>query len=368
MGTPPLKAGWLIPPRQPPWAKQALNQLVKRAPRGNELIWFTSSGTESVNQVKCIGLEPAAILASARAVNRHLRVSGKDRWLLTLPEYHVGGYMIRVRAILSDSKVFVLSKWDAHAFRARVVENKICLASLVPTQVHDLVAAKLKAPRTLRAIVVGGGAFSPGLYAEARRLGWPVLPSYGLTESASMVATAPLSSLRRASYPALEILDHARVKVKAGVIWVRGDSVTKSIAIADGKSCTFLDPRQNGWLKTSDLGQLSGVRLKVIGRRGEVVKVLGTLVSLAQLESDVEPFLGKCVVLAQPDVRAGSRLVAVTESKASLKLLAAAFGRYNEKVKGPHRLFSFCCVKSLPRTPLGKIKKTILAVQLGLRS
>ena len=40
------------------------------------------------------------------------------------------------------------------------------------------------------------------LYREARALGWPCLPSYGLTETASQVATAPLESLAGLHCPA----------------------------------------------------------------------------------------------------------------------------------------------------------------------
>ena len=42
--------------------------------------------------------------------------------------------------------------------------------------------------------MTGGGALDPSLYKQARDLGWPLLPSYGLTECGSQVATASLSS------------------------------------------------------------------------------------------------------------------------------------------------------------------------------
>ena len=63
-------------------------------------------------------------------------------------------------------------------------------SSLVPAQVLDLVRAGLRPPPVLRAIVVGGGAISAELYRDARALGWPVLPSYGMTECCSQIATA----------------------------------------------------------------------------------------------------------------------------------------------------------------------------------
>ena len=101
------------------------------------------------------------------------------------------------------------------SFIVFAARRRATLSALVPAQIHDLVEAELHAPESLRAIVIGGGALSPTLYARARALGWPLLPSYGLSELCSQAATAPLSSLDEvlSDMPAPELLSHVEAKL-----------------------------------------------------------------------------------------------------------------------------------------------------------
>ena len=116
------KGPWLYSSKLPSWQKNLIRTLKSRAPQVNGLIWILSSGTSAVNEVKAIGIRKAALLASARAVNRHLRSDAADRWLLTLPVYHVGGLGILARSHLSKAEVFQLGSWSAEAF-AQAVAN-----------------------------------------------------------------------------------------------------------------------------------------------------------------------------------------------------------------------------------------------------
>ena len=87
--------------------------------------------------------------------------------------------------------------WDGYydiggGQKLRLADRGVTHTSLVPTQVHDLVKADLRAPETLKAIVVGGGHLDAATGRLARTLGWPVLASYGMTEAASQIATQTL--------------------------------------------------------------------------------------------------------------------------------------------------------------------------------
>src|SRR5207253_1068669 len=99
------------------------------------------------------------------------------------------------------SKVVKGGEWNPARTVKKWKDRKVTLTSLVPTQVFDLVSANLTAPKNLRAAVIGGGALDPSLYLKARELGWALLPSYGLTECASQVATASLDSLGKKEFP-----------------------------------------------------------------------------------------------------------------------------------------------------------------------
>ncbi len=248
-----------------------------RVPRVDDVLWILSSGTSSVDEVKAVGLPLGAIEVSARAVNAHLKATRADRWLLTLPTYHVGGLGILVRAKLAGSAVVSLTKWDAHAFVAAVRSQGITLTSLVPTQVYDLVSSGLSAPKNLRAIVVGGGALDVSLYAQARVLDWPLLPSYGLTECASQVATASLDSLGEDFYPDFEILKHVQVKTREGRVFLKSEALCRWIArMKKSGEFSLEDPLRDGWLATEDQAELraGGRAIRFLGRRDEIVKIL----------------------------------------------------------------------------------------------
>ncbi|MFM8458641.1 MAG: AMP-binding protein, partial [Chthoniobacterales bacterium] len=166
-------------------------------------IWMASSGTSG--RVKIVALSRAAIEASAAAVNRHLGVSPADRWINPLPIFHVGGLGIVARAALSQTPCHSVEKWSPEEFVRRAADCGATLSSLVPAQVHDLVNAQLRCPPSLRAIVVGGAALNESLLVRAAQLGWPLLSSYGMTETASQVTTANTGAK---DFTWLPLLDH----------------------------------------------------------------------------------------------------------------------------------------------------------------
>ncbi|NJL26167.1 MAG: AMP-binding protein, partial [Calothrix sp. SM1_5_4] len=256
-----------------------MHDLRERVPGDSDLVWILSSGTQSVNQIKCIGLSREAILVAAEGANRHLsadvdvdvdagaqppgfghdpdpRSRSRDIWLNPLPLYHIGGFAILARGGFERGREFLFyaGKWDANAFHAQAERERATLTSLVPTQVHDLVRLSLRAPVSLRAIVVGGGTLDPGLYGRARDLGWPVLPSYGLTECGSQVATAGLESLRSSGYPALKVLSHVEVELRESRVCLRSAALCRWIATLDVTG-EFRLSGGGDWFCTEDLAE-----------------------------------------------------------------------------------------------------------------
>lgn len=335
----------LLNPRMPDRERTALESYVIPLP-GH--IWLATSGTTGA--LKMTALSKDAMLASAAAVNRRLESTAGDVWCCVLPTFHVGGLGIYARAHLSGAKV-VAMPWGADEFAKK---KGITLASLVPAQVSDLVSAGLRAPASLRAIVVGGGALSSELYEGARRLGWPVLPSYGMTETCSQVATAEPGS------PALMMLDHAVAGVEAdGRLRFQGSSLLTGYGTAEG----FIDPRQDGWFVTNDIGEVHERALRVIGRSGEFVKIGGELVALARLDRIAESVAGaKAAVVAMPDARLGHVIWLAVEPGIDE---AAVAREYDERVLPFERVRQVVRVARLPRTELGKLKRNELQAQVS---
>lgn len=321
----------LLNPRMPEEERRRLGYSVIPLP-GH--IWLATSGTSG--SLKLTALSKHALLASAAAVNRHLHSDASDVWCNLLPTFHVGGLGIHARAFLSGARV------------VSSLEEGVTLASLVPAQVVDLVRARQTAPRSVRAIVVGGGALSDDAYREGRELGWPLLPSYGMTECCSQVATATLES------PQLVLLDHIEARVESdGRLALRSEALLTGYATEEG----FVDPKRNGWFVTEDVASLEGRVLRVEGRRGDFVKIGGESVDLSRLDRILGGLGADAAVLAVPDERLG-HVIALAVASGDADAIAAAF---NERVFPFERARSIVWVAEIPRTPLGKIIRARLA-------
>ena len=359
-------------PHLPTAQKKILKQLVARVPRENGLLWLLSSGTQSQGRVKAIALREQNFLCSAESVNRHLQSTRDDRWLVAIPHYHVGGLSIYARAHLSGAQVFVYrQRWEPFHFTEALARDKITLTSLVPTQVHDLVMSAQVSPPTLRAAVIGGGSLSPLLYERARELGWPVLPSYGLTECCSQVATARLESLQESQFPDLEVLQHVQVQLRDGRIFLQSPAIGPWVAVAKPNGeFTLENPCPQGFLPTEDLAEWKAGRLRILGRRDDVVKILGVLVKVDDVEHRLREHFsraglsGDFAVVATPDLRNENKLVIFTSGMESIQTWQAQLERFNAQVEGPQRVTGFCWVPEIPRNEMGKIKKGALRQRL----
>ena len=242
-------------------------------------VFITTSGSK---QKKCIALSKKSFLNSAQAVNDHLKAQKKDRWLVCLPLFHVGGLSILARSFLSQSDYFFIKgSWSVDDFLNQIHSQKITLTSLVPTQVYDLVSQNIRSPSMLRAVVVGGGSLTPSLYQEARKLGWPLLPSYGLTEACSQVATASLDSLNHSKIPLLKILEHCQVHIEKKMIQIKSSSLLTGWYDLSSKEKTFHKCEES--YLTEDRGEVLEDCLKVEGR-SQVVKIKGHNVSILKLK------------------------------------------------------------------------------------
>ncbi len=335
------------------WDVTPLEAWAERQPELRGHLLLGTSGSTGVS--KWMALSRHAFLASAHAVNSHLNSTGEDRWLLALPLFHVGGLGVLARARLSGSEVAVVPvPWSAAGFVETCRTTQATLSALTPTQISDLVAASLTAPASLRALVVGGGALSRSDARAARRLGWPVLQSYGLTEAASQVATAEPGEAAEES--GMVILSHWETRTNPqGLLELRGPALASGWVEWMGSE-GILHPLAGagGWFTTRDLVRLSGNRLEILGRADRCVKVGGELVSLDGLQEVWESVsITPGWIAARPDERLGHVVVLVLcEGRESDT--AASIASFDAKVAPFERIRAVIEVPRLPRSPLGK--------------
>jgi O-succinylbenzoic acid--CoA ligase len=304
--------------------------------------WLATSGTGG--RMKLVALSHDALEASALAVNKHLSADKHDVWINPLPLFHVGGLGMMVRAQLSGARHATFEQpWKPRDFTRAAETAGATLSALVPAQVHDLVLARCRAPRSLRAAVVGGGALTPKLHDQAAALGWPLLPSYGLTEAASQVATAHPGEPCTGWLP---LLDHLEARVDDdSVLELRGASLLTGWMLfeADG-SCRWEDPKRAGWYRTGDRAAFRGRELRVLGRVDDLVKIRGELVDVAALECALQARVtgGRVAIYRVSSARNGAVLRVVAENADALRQARALrdeifppYARPEEFAEGP---------------------------------
>ncbi len=300
-----------------------------------------------------------AILKHAALVNVYLDISENDVFGLALPSYHVGGLGVIARAHVSGARVAVYSdKWSAGSCVAFLNENKVSVLSLVPTQLVDIVNGVHTCPKSVRAVVIGGGRLDPDVRAEALKLGWSILESYGMTETGSQIATGSFGKTGH-----LDLIGGWQVRTdREGLLEVKGDCLLEGYLLegADGDDrWQFVDPKVGGWFTTSDrvdVLELDGrTGIKFIGRSDQRVKILGELVDVTSLESRLSLLIRDEVYLVPLlDDRRGVKLYPVVDKMENSDLIR------DLSWSGLEQLEESIVVSHFPRNEMGKLRRSKL--------
>jgi O-succinylbenzoic acid--CoA ligase len=306
--------------------------------------FFRTSG--SSGREKWVALSDEALEWSARSVIGALGIVSKDVLGLALPVIHVGGYGMILRAKISGASLVKLeTRWNAGGFADWCDVNRVTITSLVPTQVYDLVSARLECPTSMRTLVVGGGPLDVELARKARGLGWPVVPSYGMTETSSQVATGD----------GLPLLQGWEAKIVEGRLALKGDGLLSAIILRKGDGFIAEDPKVDGWYVTNDRCEFVGKGLRILGRADRLVKVLGELVNLEELEKFWREKLNcEVALVARPNERRGVSLFLFYEG------IEVDLERWNASLPGPERVVEAIAINLLPRSVLGKVDRFAL--------
>jgi O-succinylbenzoic acid--CoA ligase len=338
-------------------------------PDADAAILFTSGTT---GRPKGARLSAGNLLFSAAASRERLGVCAGDRWLLTLPLYHIGGLSILYRAFL-DGTTVVLTEgaFDPRRLEETMQRFQITLISLVPTQLHRLLEAEIAFPPSLRLILLGGAAAPPDLLRRAYERGLPVAPTYGLTEAASQVATMLPEEARRKLGSVGKPLSGVTVRIvgedgrelpagEIGEIVVSGENVMRGYLGHDD-----LNPPKV--FRTGDLGFLDDDGdLWLVQRRSDLIISGGENIYPAEVENALRlhPAVADACVVGLPSAEWGQTPAAAVVLKAGMSAapdeLEAHCKRHLAAYKRPRRIIFVDC---LPQTASGKfIRQEVAAL------
>ena len=152
-----------------------------------QLLLFTSGTTGTP---KVVQLTMGNLLAGAVASGFRLGVEPEDRWLVPLSLHHMGGIAPVLRSTLYGTTTIVRGSFDPGGTVDDVQTYDVTCISLVPTMLRRMLSARGTLPDSLRFVLVGGAPCPVELVERCRDFSVPVAPTYGMTETASQVATA----------------------------------------------------------------------------------------------------------------------------------------------------------------------------------
>jgi O-succinylbenzoic acid--CoA ligase len=224
--------------------------------------------------------------------------------------------MIGHRCALAGAAVVLHEGFDAAAVARDLVRHHVTHLSLVPAMLARLLAVRGEPPPDLRVLLVGGQSLSGILARRAIDAGWPLHLTYGMTETASQVATSSRLDAVPAAGQVGPLLPGIEVRC-AGTpgsparISLRGPVVMTGYANPERRPG---DGLEDGWLPTNDLGCLTGSgELVVWGRADEILVIGGEAVVPSRVEHRLleAPGVRAVVVLGFEEPVWGHRLVAV---------------------------------------------------------
>jgi len=349
------------------------------SPGDPRAILFTSGTT---GDPKPVVLTAGNLLASAVASAFRVGVLPDDRWLCELPAYHMGGIAPFYRAALQGTTVVVLRRENdfdpertVHALR----ERRATGVSLVPTQLERVLAATDgRLAGSLRFVLLGGGPAPENLVVRATERGVPVHPTYGMTETASQIATArpgeAAENPRTVGGP-LAVTDVTVVDDdgnplgpgEVGEFVVDGPTVTpgyyRDLAATDRAFGEY-------GLHTGDEGYAdqSG-RLYVRGRRSDRIVTGGENVSPTVVREAIRDLEGveDAGVVGLEDQEWGERVAALVVRGRPDLSRADLLAGLEESLVGHERPKTVGFVEQLPRTASGTIDREAVRERFGKR-
>ena len=291
-------------PRRFVWTKQTY-EVCLRFNQPADIIFTSGTTGEPKAAVHTLGNH----YFSAKGANAHIPFSSNDRWLLSLPLYHVGGLGILFRVFLAGGSLVIPS--TEQSLEQSLKRYQITHVSCVSTQLYRLLNFRSFVWKEyLKAVLVGGGPVPKILIEKAVQKKMPIYTTYGLTEMSSQVATSQRLSDKDCG-PRATILKYRQVKIAPdGEILVKGKTLFQGYLKANKIQ------KIRGWFKTGDLGRFDKKGLVVLGRKDDMFISGGENIQPAEIEVYLKQHkdIKEAVVISKAHREFGSRPIAFVKT------------------------------------------------------
>ncbi|OUL18504.1 2-succinylbenzoate-CoA ligase [Nostoc sp. RF31YmG] len=303
------------------------------------------------------------LMASVQGFKEYFQLNYINSFCV-LPLYHVSGLMQFMRSFITGGQLAILPFKALEAGQIYNFEISSFFISLVPTQLQRL----LQNPKLtewisqFETVMLGGAPAWDELLEKARFHGIRLAPTYGMTETASQIATLKPDDFLNGKVNSGQILPHAQVKIRNQQGELLNSNQTGNITIQAKSLALGYYPKL--WenrhdFQTDDVGFLDTQGyLNIIGRDSDKIISGGENIYPAEIESAIRAtqMITDICVIGIPDNHWGQLLTAIyipKKSYTSLEIKTALQDKIS-KFKIPKHWLP---VPNLPRNSQGKINR-----------
>jgi acyl-CoA synthetase (AMP-forming)/AMP-acid ligase II len=292
---------------------------------GPALLLFT---TGSTGTPKIVPLTHANLAASVAGICSTYHLGPDDATLLIMPLFHGHGLIASLLATLASSGGAYLpaaGRFSAHLFWDEITRTKATWYTAVPT-IHQILLARAatdypaRNPPALRFIRSSSAPLAPAVLRRTQeQFGAPVIPAYGMTETAHQAASNPLPRDGACKDASVGLPTGLQVRIitasgnpatagETGEVCVRGPVLTHGyLNDPQATAAAFT----GGWFRTGDLGYLdSDGYLFLTGRTKDMINRGGEKIAPRTVEAALlsHPAVQDALAFAVPDAKYGEEV------------------------------------------------------------
>jgi O-succinylbenzoic acid--CoA ligase len=302
----------------------------------------------------------STLMASVRGCQQYFQTEKINSYCV-LPIYHVSGLMQFLRSFVSDGQLIVQPFKQLEAGEVSAIDPTQFFISLVPTQLQRLLERQDSRHwlTQFQTVLLGGAPAWPSLLEAARRDRIRLAPTYGMTETASQIATLHPADFLVGHQNSGQVLPHGKISIysESGKLLPPGQVGQITI---QAKSLTlgyYPEPFEHPQFQPDDLGYLDEQGyLHIIGRSSHKIITGGENVFPAEVEAAIRAtnLVNDVCVIGVPDLHWGQVVTAlyIPQPQTVLTNLQASLKAHLSKFKHPKYWIS---VEHLPRNLQGKV-------------
>ena len=307
------------------------------------------------------------LTASVQGFQQYFEVD-KINSFCVLPLYHVSGLMQFMRSLATVGQLVIQSFKAIESGEKCDIEPEEFFISLVPTQLQRL----LQNPDTanwlsrFRTVLLGGAPAWPELLETARNYQIKLAPTYGMTETASQIATLKPEDFLAGNNSSGQALPHATIIIRSPEGDILCYNKIGNITVNAKSLALGYYPENFGdgqYFQLDDLGFFDNNNyLNIVGRSSDKIITGGENVFPAQVEAAIRTtnLVADVAVIGLPDKDWGQVVTAIyvpANSEVTVKNLQAGIEDKLSKFKRPK---NWVVVEQLPRNAQGKVNRELL--------